>query len=127
MSTNLPLEISLTELAALLSSGQPPLLAEILGPQHYAAGHLPGALNLPLEGFVEGAARLLPDQDAAIVVYCASATCANSHIAQQKLQALGYRNVRVFKAGKAAWRDSGRPLELLDAPLASESFADALG
>jgi rhodanese-related sulfurtransferase len=104
-------EISTAELARRLESGTPPVLAEILGPAYFASGHLPGAINLPLEGFAALAQRALPDKGAAIVVYCASATCANSHIAQQKLLALGYRDVRAYKGGKAAWRDAGFPLE----------------
>jgi rhodanese-related sulfurtransferase len=52
----------------------------------------------------------LPDHTADIVVYCASATCQNSDIAARKLQSLGYPNVRVFRGGKAAWRDAGHPL-----------------
>lgn len=103
-------EISAQELATLLTSAQPPLIAEILGPQHYQSGHLPGALNLPLEGLAERAARVLPDYAAQIVVYCASATCQNSHIAERKLRSLGYRNVRVFAGGKAAWKEAGHAL-----------------
>lgn len=103
-------EISAHELALRLSGDHPPVLAEILGPQHYASGHLPGALNLPLEGLAERAANLLPDKAADIVVYCASETCQNSHIAERKLRSLGYRNVRVFAGGKAAWRDAGQAL-----------------
>lgn len=102
--------IDLQELAQRLDSERPPQLAEILGPQYFASGHLPGAVNLPLEGFVENAPRVLPDKAAEIVVYCASSTCANSDLAQQKLRGLGYQNVRVFKGGKAAWKDAGRPL-----------------
>ena len=103
-------EISTTELAARLESAHPPLVAEILGPQAFAAGHLPGAVNLPLEGFVENALRALPNKAAEIVVYCASATCQNSDLAARRLQSLGYQNVRIFKAGKAAWHAAGHPL-----------------
>jgi rhodanese-related sulfurtransferase len=103
-------EISEQELAARLASATPPVVAEILGPQQFASGHLPGAINLPLDGLVENAARLLPDKGAEIVVYCSSVTCQNSHIAERKLRSLGYRNVRVFAGGKAAWRDAGHEL-----------------
>jgi rhodanese-related sulfurtransferase len=103
-------EISATELAGRLQASHPPLVAEILGPQHFASGHLPGALNLPLEGFSEAAQRALPSKSADIVVYCASSTCQNSDIAARKLEALGYLNVRIFKGGKAAWKDAGLPL-----------------
>jgi rhodanese-related sulfurtransferase len=103
-------EITVAELAARLQSPQPPLVAEILGPQYFAVGHLPGALNLPLEGFSEAAQRALPNKSADVVVYCASSTCQNSDIAARKLQALGYVNVVVFKAGKAGWKDAGLAL-----------------
>lgn len=105
-----PTEIDVAELARRLHSSRPPIVAEILGPQSFASGHLPGALNLPLEGFGEAAARALPDPAADIVVYCASSTCQNSDIAARKLQSMGYQNVRVFRGGKAAWRDAGHPL-----------------
>jgi len=103
-------EITVAELAARLQSSHLPVVAEILGPQHFASGHLPGALNLPLEGFSEAAQRALPNKAADIVVYCASATCQNSDIAARKLLALGYDKVRIFKGGKAAWKDAGLPL-----------------
>lgn len=103
-------EISVEELAARLHSSNPPAVAEILGPQYFASGHLPGAINLPLDGFGENAVRALPNKSADIVVYCASATCQNSDIAARKLQSLGYQNVRLFRGGKAAWKDAGHTL-----------------
>ena len=109
-SVSLP-EISQTELAQSLASHDPPIVAEILGAKYFDADHLPGAVNLPLEGFVENAARVLPDKAARIVVYCSSNTCQNSHIAQRKLLELGYQDVRVFTAGKAGWKEAGGALE----------------
>lgn len=110
MFANILPDISLEELSQRLTCAKPPVLAEILGPKYYESGHLPGAINLPLEGFAERAVELLPDKQAEIVVYCASATCNNSHIARRKLVSLGYTNVRVFSGGKAAWRDAGHGL-----------------
>ena len=110
MQTDKLPEITEQELAARLASSNPPVVAEILGPQYFASGHLPGAVNLPLDGLTENAARLLPNKAADIVVYCASVTCQNSHIAERKLRSLGYQNVRVFAGGKAAWRDAGYEL-----------------
>jgi rhodanese-related sulfurtransferase len=82
-------EISARDLAQSLRSAEPPQLAEILGPAYFASGHLPGAVNLPLEGLAETAARVLPDKQADIVVYCASDSCKNSDIARRKLLDLG--------------------------------------
>ncbi len=36
------------ELARALAGGDAPLLIDIRNPKEYAAGHLPGAVNLPL-------------------------------------------------------------------------------
>ncbi|HVY28591.1 MAG TPA: rhodanese-like domain-containing protein [Polyangiaceae bacterium] len=105
------LELGLEELRAQLASPKPPLLAEILPPRYFEQGHLPGAINLPLEGFAAAATSALRERDAAIVVYCASETCQNSDMAARKLQALGYSNVRVFRGGKAAWKAARLPLE----------------
>lgn len=110
MQTNELPPIGEQELAARLASSTPPVVAEILGSQQFASGHLPGAINLPLDRFLENAVRLLPDKAAEIVVYCSSVTCQNSHVAARKLQSLGYPNVRVFAGGKAAWRDAGYAL-----------------
>ena len=57
------------------------------------------------------APRLLPDKDAAIVVYCANDPCPNSGIAAHVLGKLGYTNVRDYEGGKQDWRDAGLPLE----------------
>ena len=103
-------EITEPELAARLASSTPPVVAEILGPQYYARGHLPGAINLPLDGLAENAARVLPDKSAEIVVYCSGVTCQNSHIAERKLRSLGYQHVRVCAGGKVAWQEAGYEL-----------------
>jgi rhodanese-related sulfurtransferase len=50
------------------------LLVETLPKTAYDHAHLPGAINLPPDEVTKLAARVLPDKDADIVVYCASPT-----------------------------------------------------
>lgn len=50
------------------------VLVDVLAAESYAAGHLPGALSLPLARIPEDAARVLPDKGREIVVYCAGYT-----------------------------------------------------
>jgi rhodanese-related sulfurtransferase len=104
-------EITLQEVRALLATDSPTLVLEILAPEQYARAHLPGARNLPLAELDQTAARLAPDPETPLVTYCSGPTCANSRIAARRLVELGYRNVRVFEGGKAAWRDAGLPFE----------------
>lgn len=88
------------------------VLVEALPEPYWKRGHLPGALNLPLEGLVNRASELLPNRDADIVVYCSGPSCQNSHVAKKKLTDLGYLRVRVFGGGKSEWTDAGNALEV---------------
>lgn len=103
--------IDLTDLERGIDRGNLTLV-EALPEPHYARGHLPGAVVLPLDGLENNAARVLPEKGAEIVVYCAGPTCANSDTAGRALRALGYEHVRVFKGGKAEWTEAGRSLEV---------------
>jgi len=104
-------QITLEELKSRLGSTVPPVLLEALPERYYAQKHLPGARLFPHDHVEELAPRLAPDKNAAIVVYCASRTCQNSHLAAQRLRHLGYSDVAVYAGGKQEWEESGLPLE----------------
>lgn len=103
--------ITRDELKAALDSDAPPTLLEALPEKYFRHGHLPSALWFPHDQARELAPRLLPEKQAAIVVYCASATCLNSHQAADALSELGYSNVRVYVEGKADWEAAGFRLQ----------------
>jgi rhodanese-related sulfurtransferase len=86
-------------------------VVEALPAEYYADAHLPGAINIPHTEVRDLAPELLPDKDAAIVVYCANLPCANSEIAAHVLTKLGYTNVRRYAEGKDDWREAGLALE----------------
>jgi rhodanese-related sulfurtransferase len=94
-----------------LDAGEPLILVEALPRRHFDAGHLPGAINIPHDEIRERAGRELPDPDATVVVYCASAGCRNSRIASRALTALGYRRVFAYAEGKQDWQAAGYPLQ----------------
>ena len=104
-------EIGLQDLNERLRSAEPPLLLEALPAKYYDDWHLPGARHLPHDDVRRLAATVAPDKRAPIVVYCASATCRNSHIAASQLTQLGYLDVSVFPGGKEAWSEAGLPVE----------------
>ena len=66
--------ISRDELKQKIDSGDSFVLVETLAPTAYQHAHLPGAINMPPDHVSQLAAKLLPDKQADIVVYCASPT-----------------------------------------------------
>jgi rhodanese-related sulfurtransferase/voltage-gated potassium channel Kch len=86
-------------------------IVDVLPAESYASGHLPRALNLPLDLIAGRAQEILPDLAAEIVVYCGNLECERSERALRQLQELGYTNVRDYRAGLADWIASGGPIE----------------
>jgi rhodanese-related sulfurtransferase len=66
-------EISREELRQGLANGSFKVV-DVLPAESYAAGHIPGAMSLPTAQIAGLAAELLPEPNAAIVVYCAKFT-----------------------------------------------------
>jgi len=92
--------VTVTDLSVELIDKPDLLLVDVREPDEYAAGHIPGAFNLPLRDLAKNL-DALPDLDAEIVVYCGSGF--RSSIAMTSLQILGYSNVRNMAGGFKAW------------------------
>ena len=92
------------------------VLLEALPEKYFYDWHLPGARHFPHDQARALAPTVAPDMAAEIVVYCASATCQNSHIAARVLGSLGYSNVVVYAGGKQDWSEAGLAREA-DAPV----------
>jgi len=78
-------------------------------PDAYAAGHLPGAINLPHATITSGLAPEL-DSDARYVTYCWGPACNASTKGAANLSALGF-SVRELIGGLSAWQDEGFAVE----------------
>ena len=102
--------ISRTDLERQMREGTV-LVVDALPPAYFDREHLPGAINL-VEADVElRADELLPDKDAAIVTYCSNAACGNSQAVANRLERLGYTNVRKYREGIQDWVEAGLPVE----------------
>ena len=66
-------EITRTQVRAGLRDGTL-VLVDVLPAESYAAGHIPGAISLPLATIAERAPALLPDRTRPIASYCAGPT-----------------------------------------------------
>jgi len=108
------------ELKRAIDAGEVTVV-ETLRAEHYAQGHLPGAIHIHFEQVAEQAPSLLPHRDAAIVTYCSNTACRNCEIAANQLTAMGYTNVRKYAEGKQDWQQADLPLE--QAPVSSPARA----
>ena len=99
------------ELNGRMQSATPPLLLEALPERYYAQKHLPGARLFPHDQVQRLAPTVAPDKNAQLVVYCASRTCQNSHMAAHQLIRLGYTSVILYEGGKLDWEEGGLPFE----------------
>lgn len=98
--------ITLDELRAGMATGDM-LLLDVRPRLEFAAGHLPGAISIPLD---ELPARLeeLP-RDRVIVTYCRGPLCVYADQALERIIASGRRGARL-EEGVAEWRLAGYPL-----------------
>ena len=85
-------------------------LVEVLSPDSFRQGHIPGAINIPVDKLSNEAPKKLKKSDT-IVVYCASYSCHASTNATIILMKMGYKKVLDFKGSKKAWVDAGLELE----------------
>lgn len=86
-------------------------LIEVLDSDHYDKGHLPHAINIPLDDeFETNASLAVPNKDEPIVVYCNSESCDASEKAARRLDAMGYDKVMDYTGGKKDWSEAGLAL-----------------
>ena len=77
----------------------------------YAAGHLPGAINIP-RGVLEFKIGMVPEcanKAAAFLLYCR--TSGRAALSAVQLQKIGYGNVTSMAGGFEVWANQGRPVE----------------
>lgn len=89
-----------------MASGNPGfVLLDVRGPQLYAKGHVPGALNLPRGKMTPRKMAEWPE-GTLFVVYCAGPHCNGTDKAALHLAKLGCR-VKVMIGGMTGWADEG--------------------
>ena len=81
---------------------------DVRPPEEYAAGHLPGAVNIPLAELEQRLHELDPGQE--IVAYCRGPHCVLAFDAVARLRERGLR-ARRLENGYPEWKLAGLPVE----------------
>ena len=99
-----PVEVD--ELLARSSAGEV-VVVDVRPRVEFEAGHLPGALSIPLDELSHRLSEL--DPDSSVVAYCRGPYCVLAAQAVAQLRAAGLRAERLA-AGPQDWRAAGLPL-----------------
>jgi len=94
------------ELQRRLAAGEV-VAVDVRPAEEYAAGHIPGALSIPLDELADRLADLPGDID--VVAYCRGAYCVLAHDAVRLLTARGRRAARLVD-GMLEWRLADLPV-----------------
>lgn len=98
--------LPMPEAVSVMQQEHAPLIVDVREPDEYAAGHVPGAINVPL-GQVGEWAQDRP-KDEAMLVICQSGR--RSLKASQELAARGFTRVTNVEGGFRAWKERGMPV-----------------
>lgn len=102
-------ECCVEEVTASLDRGEPFHFLDIREDHEFAVDHAQGAHHLGKGILERDIEMVVPDKEAAIVLYCGGGF--RSALAADALQQMGYTNVRSMKGGIRAWREAGYPME----------------
>ena len=77
----------------------------------YQAGHLKGAINIPVNASDEEYQKTTShiDKNARIIIYCQSAGCPFAQKITFRMQADGYSHISIFKGGWQKWSADNNP------------------
>lgn len=104
--------ITRAEVEDLYTRGQA-ILIDSRTSAEYSAGHIPGAVSVPLDasaqGLAELAAKYPPTQ--CLVVYCQGGDCQTSAALARLIHDQGFRDIRVYAGGWTDWTSAGLPVE----------------
>jgi rhodanese-related sulfurtransferase len=97
-----------------LSRGPDFVLLDVRSPALFAAGHVPGAVNLPHGKITRSKLEAWPE-GTVFVTYCAGPHCNGAARGALRLAELG-RPVKIMAGGVTGWLDERFELERTDGP-----------
>lgn len=101
--------VSRSNLLRLVRGGEA-VVIDVRPPEEFAAGHIPGAINIPSGELPRRLAELPPDKE--IVAYCRGPYCVLARDAVAALRRSGFR-ARRLEDGWPEWKAAGEPSGLM--------------
>ena len=96
-------------LAERIKSGTAPVILDVRTPDEYRAGHIPGAINVPIDQLSARLAEIPIAKSDEVVVLCERGGRAAK--GEAILSEAGYQQVRDLGGHMKGWRESGLPVE----------------
>ena len=96
------------ELTARLGTGRAPFILDVRTPEEFRAGHVPGAVNIPLMELGRRWRELEPHRESELVVYCE--TGPRARFARVGLRSVGFSRLRLLDGHMRKWRAQHLPL-----------------
>ena len=103
-----PEPVDMTELLRRARAGDV-IVVDARPANEYAAGHIPGALSIPIDDLKQRLQRLPKSKP--YVAYCRGPYCVYADQAVEQLRAAG-RRARRLAAGLPEWKSAGLPVEV---------------
>ena len=101
-------KVSAADVKATIDKKEKAIFLDVRDPGEFAAGHLPGAINISRGTLEFNVFSKIPDQNARICVYCK--TAGRSALATKTLNDLGYKNAVLMDAQFEDWIKAGYPV-----------------
>ena len=102
-------KVSDADVKAAIDQKEKAVILDVRDPNEFAAGHLPGAMNISRGTLEFVVFNKITDQNAKIYVYCK--TVGRSTLATKTLNDLGYKNAVLMDAQFEDWIKAGYPVE----------------
>jgi rhodanese-related sulfurtransferase len=101
-------------LAAIKANAQAIFVLDVRTPDEFAAGYVPGAVNIPHDQLASRISEVPKDRE--VVVYCRSGR--RSEMAGQVLSERGYTKLEHLQGDMIGWQAAERPVEVPRDPAA---------
>jgi rhodanese-related sulfurtransferase len=102
-------KVSAADVKAMIDKKEKVIYLDVRDAGEFAAGHLPGAMNISRGTLEFNVFNKIQDQNAKVIVYCK--TAGRSTLATKTLNDLGYKNAVLMDAQYEDWIKAAYPVE----------------